>query len=201
VKKVANQPKAVHDFVDKKIEELKKYDNESRIRASLARLRRGIGKRPGSLPDIWELTLEGIPEELMPRTDKSDPTYVDWAVHVALTLFALHQQGRDPRDKSMSVDGKSLGGAVRTYGFINDLSEESVKHRFDAMVRSNSIEELATHLRSIVQLLRSEDIPLDYPQLAEDLYRFQFPESRDNVRLSWGRSYFMIRKDDKANEE
>jgi len=193
---VENPPKAVNKYVSGKIARLLESNNESFVRASLARLRRGIGKNPGSLPDIWELTLEGMPEELISRTYKTEPTYAEWAAHMALTLFALHQQGKNPQESPMSQSDKPLGGAVRAYTLINDASADAVKRRFDAAITSNSVDELAVHLRGLIQLLRSASIPLDYPQLAEDLYRFQSTESRDSVRLSWGRSYYYISRKD-----
>lgn len=32
--------------------------------------------------------------------------------------------------------------------------------------------------------------PLDYPQLAEDLYQYQFVDGAPNVRLRWGRDLY-----------
>ena len=46
------------------------------------------------------------------------------------------------------------------------------------------------HLRGMIQLLRREGIPLDYPQLAEDLYQYQFVDGAPNVRLRWGRDLY-----------
>ena len=42
----------------------------------------------------------------------------------------------------------------------------------------------------MIQLLRREGIPLDYPQLAEDLYQYQFVDGAPNVRLQWGRDLY-----------
>lgn len=39
-------------------------------------------------------------------------------------------------------------------------------------------------------MLGQKKIGLDYGKLSEDLYRYQFEESRDAVRLKWGRQYF-----------
>ena len=84
-----------------------------------------------------------------------------------------------------------LGKAVRTLIQTSE-DENRVKRRFDAAATSNSMEEIAHHLRGLIQLLKSENIPLDYPKLTEDLYRFQFPEARDNVRLMWGREFYSM---------
>ena len=50
--------------------------------------------------------------------------------------------------------------------------------------------EVSHHLRGMIQLLRREGIPLDYPQLAEDLYQYQFVDGAPNVRLRWGRDLY-----------
>lgn len=60
--------------------------------AILARLRRGVGKQVGAMPDLWQYTLEGIPGPDAP--DDAPPTRVEQAVYTALTLFAVHQQSR-----------------------------------------------------------------------------------------------------------
>lgn len=194
------KPEALRAFVGGKINYLVHSRDESNVRASLAKLRRGVGKRPGSLPDIWELTLGGLPSDSLSEVD--EPTMAEWASHMAMTLFALHQQGKDPRDNLMSVSGKPLGGAVRTLiSTRGEASEGALKRRFDAAVTADSPAELAHHLRGLVQLMRSEGIPLDYPQLAVDLWEFQSLESRDRVRLRWGRKYFAIRKDEKNNDQ
>ena len=48
----------------------------------------------------------------------------------------------------------------------------------------------AHHLRGLIQLLRAEEIPLDYVHLAENLYDFQNPDSRPGVRLEWGQDFY-----------
>ena len=52
----------------------------------------------------------------------------------------------------------------------------------------------------MIQLLRREKIPLDYPQLAVDLYRLQFVESAPNVRLQWGRELYVLKNEQKEKE-
>ena len=65
-----------------------------------------------------------------------------------------------------------------------------------------SMPEVSHHLRGMIQLLRREGIPLDYPQLAEDLYQYQFVDGAPNVRLRWGRDlYASPTEKTKENEE
>lgn len=71
-----------------------------------------------------------------------------------------------------------------------DWTESSVLRRFNALATADSIPEVSHHLRGMIQLLRREGIPLDYPQLAEDLYQYQFVDGAPNVRLRWGRDLY-----------
>ena len=49
-------------------------------------------------------------------------------------------------------------------------------------------------------LLRAEDIGLDYPAFAKDLYLWQMSDdSRDAVRLRWGQDFYYRKQD--AKEE
>jgi CRISPR system Cascade subunit CasB len=197
--------KQVYQFVWKKIQMLingqdmgeKKLPPSSR--ATLAKLRRGIGKAPGSIPDIWEITLGELPEEW--HSVKGVPTYAENAVHAALTLYALHQQGKD---RSMSVNGKdddgkyigdSFGAAVGK--LINGDNENAIKRRFDAAATAADFSEFAHHARGLIQLLKAAEIPLDYPRFAQDLFDYQLPNGANGVRLRWGEDFYraLHRKD------
>lgn len=173
---------------------------EPQQRAELAELRRGIGHRPGELPALWGSLLAQMPESLM---GSDGPSAAEWAVYTALTLFALHQQGE--AGVSMNQQGRTLGGAVRRLAEETaagqDWTESSVLRRFNALATADSMPEVSHHLRGMVQLLRREKIPLDYPQLAADLYRLQFVESAPNVRLQWGRQLYVITAENKEENE
>ena len=195
---MANEAKQAGTFVKRKIEGLLNSKNESATRAMLAKLRRGIGKPPGSMPELWPVTLDGLPEPLAGKT--GGPTKGEWAVYTALTLFALHQQGKELKGKPMCREGESLGASVH-HLIKSDDDEARVKRRFDAAATSQGPEEFAHHLRGLIQLLKSEDIPLDYPALAEDLFLFQFPEARDSVRLRWGRDFYRNSNKEDGNQE
>lgn len=164
-------------------------------RAMLAKLRRGIGKKPGELPELFEVLLEGMPEQFYSKSD--EPSYSEWAVYTALTLFALHQQGKD---RPMSVGGineskntgNSLGAAVGYLVKQDRDREPAVKRRFDAAATANEFTEFAYHARGLIQLLRTGDITLDYPKFAEDLFWYQFDERRNQIRLRWGEDYYRI---------
>ena len=123
----------------------------------------------------------------------------EWAVYLALTLYAMHQQGND---RLMNCPGNTLGRAVRQLAERNsagqDWTEASVLRRFNALATAEEITEISYHLRGMIQLLsaaKDGGIPLDYPQLAADLYELQCTDPRyaqapANVRLRWGQDLY-----------
>ena len=128
-----------------------------------------------------------------------EPSRAEWAIYTALTLFALHQQGKDPETEWMSQPDATLGRAVAR---LIGSSEEEVRvtRRFHTLATSSSIEELSHHMRGVVQMLRSKNIPLDYPELAEDLFWYQNSEYQVQVRLRWGQDFYRRTLPEQAEE-
>ena len=156
--------------------------------AALARLRRGVGKKPGDVLDILEFTVSA---EFRPGTRDDEPSPDEWAAHVALTLFAMHQQSRGER---MHRRGRGLGTALRSLhtGDQKSLPEPLVR-RFRMLGTADSFSELAHHLRGVVQLLRTGGAPLDYGLLADQLVAWQL-FGPDQVQLTWGRQFYRTRR-------
>lgn len=156
----------------------------------LAILRRSAGKEPGSTPEVWAIEFDGCPEILIGKGKK--PSYGELAIHTALTLYATHQQSQQ---QPMHVAGKehNFGSAVRVYVYKTregeTLESGELPRRFAAMVTSESFDELSHYARQLVKLLRSQEIPLDYGLLAQQLLLFQIPSMRNQVLLEWGRGY------------
>ena len=174
-------------FTEKKLEAILMSPSENRVRASLARLRHGVGHAPGELPELWGEFLLELPENLMGH---GEPSAAEWAIYIALTMFALHQQGKDRKASPMHRRGNSLGTAARCL-IENEEDRERVARRFYPIAVASDMSALSHHLRSLISLLRAEDIPLDYVRLAADLYYFQNPKTADRfdsagVRISAG---------------
>lgn len=155
----------------------------SEASATLAALRHALGKEPGSVPSIWQITIEGVSD-----SSWDAPSWSERAAHDALTLYALHQQSRvDP----MHVHERRLGTAVCMLGQGGTTDrEQAVRRRFDAAATSATYSELTYHLRGLVSQLRSAGIGIDYGILADDLLRSQIPDGMRLVRLWWARSYY-----------
>jgi CRISPR system Cascade subunit CasB len=150
--------------------------------ADLAALRRGIGREPGSAPEMWPyyttLTADGaITQRLR-------------AEHLALTLFAVHQQSQA---QPVHRDGVGLGAAVLALRQSKKFSPEAVDRRFGAAATATSLNEVAHHVRGLITQIRGL-VPqpgLDYTRLFNDLRSWQSTEWRTRVRRHWGSQYFV----------
>lgn len=168
-------------------------DDQSHAVASLARLRRGAGREAGQLPDLWPLIdtgpLHQTPDRARPLSER-ELTRAEDALHMALTLYALHQQSR--RTGMYQADRpdrhRGLGAAVRRMMQPGEI-DAPVHKRLVRAGTAADMSVLAQRLRDIVVLLRREDIELDHALLAGQLYTWQWPGGADTVRREWGRSF------------
>ncbi|WP_110343649.1 type I-E CRISPR-associated protein Cse2/CasB [Prauserella flavalba] len=154
--------------------------------AALARLRRGLGRPPGSVLDILDFTYA---KEFVGDPNSDEPTRAEAAAHLAMTLYAAHQQSQS---QPMHKRGERLGRSIRMLITEKDVTkyvEHSVAHRFAALGTADSLAELSHHLRGIVQLLRANGVPIDYGRLAVDLLHWQYPDRTASVKLRWGRDF------------
>ncbi|MEV6379050.1 type I-E CRISPR-associated protein Cse2/CasB [Streptomyces sp. NPDC051773] len=201
----ASLPERVRDITAANLNALQRgyLADQPRDVAALARLRRGAGKEIQQIPDLWGLIdtgpLHDPAEEGGWTPREEDLTRAEDAVHVAVTLWALHQQSRGtgmhrPHRRDAPA---GLGAAVRRLMPKGDIDETILK-RLVRAGHAPDLPALALRLREIVLLLRREDIALDYALLAGQLCQWQQPGGRDVVRRAWGRSFHAYRppKDD-----
>lgn len=121
-----------------------------------------------------------------------DPTDSEYAAFVALTLFGIHMQSAT---SPQHIPGTSFAAAC---GKLHSLEiSDSIKPRIDAMLLAGNEKSRLVHIRSLITLLRGQDIGLDYGLLAQDLRALSDPRKRSGVQLRWGRDfangYFMGR--------
>lgn len=178
--------KAVYAETARRIEHLLRHRETGSGKATLANLRRGIGKAPGELPELWGIIFRDMPEELL--SQYGNPSPAEWAIYIALTMFALHQQGTA---EPVHTEKLSLG---RAYGKLRkeqtEEEEERLLRRFNQVVTASDLPELSHYLRGMIQLLRADGIGLDYARLASDLYLYQSPQTRMRVQLKWGQDFY-----------
>ena len=160
---------------------------------TLAALRHVDATRPGTDPNLWEVTLGHLPDDLVGH-GASPATYAERAVHAAVVLYAIHQQSRPG---PMHATGIGLGQAARMLSARRSTSTEwdpGTVSRFQHLCRAQQWAIRLENLRELVTLMRSEDVPLDYGRLAADLWRLQTSAS-DRVLLSWGRQLHHLPSD------
>lgn len=177
----------LYRYIQNKMFLLTDSKDSSGSKSILAELRRGLGKRPGDDPKLWGVIFGEMPEVLMGKGSKA--SYAENAIYTSLTLYALHQQGHKLDSQNMNDEDVRIGCAVaRIIDRTED--EERIIRRWDQVATSANSAELANHMRSIVQMLSKKKIGFNYPALAVDIYRFQFPELAPGVRIEWGREIY-----------
>lgn len=164
------------------------YAQQGRTAASqqtMAALRRAALDSPGTEPALWALTLDGVPLELKGRGD--EPTSVEMSIHAALVLYSLHQQSlRSPQH----VVGRGLGSAVAQLALrrgVQGEADSATITRFHRLCTTQHRSTRLQELRSLMSLLRADQVPLDHAQLGVEIYFLENPARRDAVIRQWGR--------------
>ena len=184
----------VKGYVGWKINFLHDRSDTGPGRGIMANLRRGVGKSPGEIPELWGMIFDKMPEELL---GKSKASPAEWAVYTALTLYALHQQGNE---NFMNVEDVSVGKAASILA-KNEDDEDRIRRRLGLVVTATSPFDLAYHLRGVIQLLSRDAIGLDYARLARELYLMNNEERAKDIKLSWGREFYIHKKAEDENAE
>lgn len=175
MKGVSDRMMMLKTFIKERIDDLNEDASDSR--KVCARLRRAIGKPLQSSPDIWEIIL----------SDALSGEYMENAIFTTLSLYALHHQGKQ---ESMNDGKTNFGAAIAKLKHAEYDNTKAVRRRFNTMITSLDLTELAYHAKGLIQLLRANDIKMDYPTFAMELLLFQFPEKKDKLLLNWGRQFY-----------
>ena len=176
--------KEIGEYMVKKINYWKENAEPSTVNAELARLRKGVGHMPGDLPELYGILLKTMPHSFW--SSNGNITEAEWSCYIGLTMFAWHQQGNDIKTHCVHTPNHiSLGHALRQ--LVHDSSaEERMRNKLQMLITSNDMNEFSYHLKNIITFIRNEGIRINYADLAEDIYAFQFEESRNRVCLKLG---------------
>ncbi|MCL4465049.1 MAG: type I-E CRISPR-associated protein Cse2/CasB [Chloroflexi bacterium] len=143
-------------------------------RAALAALRRGLGKDPGTVAEMHRHVVPWLPA--------SSSSWQEDAYYLVAALFAWHQGSWHTDDASGATN---LGASFAR--LAASVESDSVESRFVAMLNCHS-DDLPTHLRHAVGLLKSKEIPIDWSQLLRDVQNWGLESRR--VQRSWARAYW-----------
>lgn len=122
------------------------------------------------------------PGDYVPRWQREA---VAVATHHVLALYACHIQSKDA---SMHRYGVSLGTAVRQLQAAMP-SKDGAANRLRAALNSDTVSELAEHLRFLTSLMRTYAITLDYVALADALARWEHPDQCTRLRMRWNMDF------------
>ncbi len=161
----------------------------SKTKATLSNLRNSVGRPSVENLEGIKLLYEFIPEEFYTKYSKL--TFEENAILTTLQLYAIHQQSEDEsvNDTEKKDGWDNVGESISE--MRNEDNFLSLDRRFNAMITSQSFEELSNHLRQLIKILKGtkELIKVNYPKLAQDLYDFARGYD-ERVRLNWSRAYY-----------
>lgn len=107
-------------------------------------------------------------------------------------LFAIHLKGWPDPDPNHRPN---LGDSFRR--LVGDAAvPEAIKRRFDALLAAHR-DDLPYHLRQSISLLRTHDVPVDWPQLLADLGAWTW--EGHTVQFAWSRSLYVTQNGGEEN--
>jgi len=152
-----------------------KDPRESEHRATLATLRRGLGREAGTVTEMYQYIGPLLPTDARPHEED--------AYFLVAALFALHPHHWPPNE----------GGPRNNFGASfrrlrqDEGSTESIEKRFVALLDASG-ETLAHHLRHAISLMRAHEAPVNYLLLLQDIQHWSSEERR--VQRGWARAYW-----------
>jgi CRISPR system Cascade subunit CasB len=147
-------------------------------RAALANLRRGLGKKPGT-------TMEMFPY----INDKIPPTKKESAYFLVASLFGFYPDAEEIKGNlGISLSILETKTQVQRNDSSEDKKQSSVERRFVALLNAKE-EDLPNHLRQIIGLLKSKEIPINWYQLLSDV-KFWSSEGNYNTQRQWAKSFW-----------
>ncbi|MDT0263793.1 type I-E CRISPR-associated protein Cse2/CasB [Jatrophihabitans lederbergiae] len=159
-------------------------------RRMAAAARRASGAGPGTHPDVWGLY----------RTVDHYGNRISWegnlfrAEHLAIGLWGQHQQGNT---RPMHVEGANLGKAclalfhkrsTKDAPVMADM-DDAISRRLKVIARTGDATVAARHIKSLVNFLGSEGIPVDYTNLYRALVNWGDEEKHGRDLRQWASSY------------
>ena len=162
---------------------------EEKDRGALAALRRGLGRPPGTAREMDGYVLPYLSND---AGEKQENDY-----YLIGALFAYWHQGKEEMHPFEDNLGASLWSMVkkavdedqsnRPYSEKWKDAEKRVGKRLVGLLNCHR-DDLPSHLRHVIGLLKSKDIPVDWTQLLRDVQNWQW-QGRD-VQREWARKFW-----------
>lgn len=123
-------------------------------KATLSNLRSSISKPYSQTIEIFSILYKYLPDSFI--SEYGDLSYQEKAIITTLQIFSIHQQGNS-QSVFLEADDenkyKNIGYALKV--LRTDENAKSTDRRFNAMISTDTFEDLTFHLRQLVSLLKS----------------------------------------------
>lgn len=139
-------------------------------RGALAALRKGLGKTPGSVPEMFE--------HVVPFMQRGASTAQEDAAFLVASLFASYPEG--------SGQG-NMGATFRAIRIAS--GSDSIEGRFIALLKCHR-DNLPDHLRHAVALANSKNATIDWEQLLYDVQNWD--DEFRSVQRRWATSFWEL---------
>jgi CRISPR system Cascade subunit CasB len=144
-------------------------ENKRDDRAALAALRRGLGRPPGTVPDMYRYVVPWLPDEA--------PPWREDAYYLIAALFAYH-----PKEGGRGNMGNHFARTRDPQG-----DNTAIERRFTTLLAAHP-DDLDDYLRQAVSFLKSEEVPINWHQLLSDVMAWGHPERY--VQQRWARGFW-----------
>lgn len=178
---MSEQSEQKQTFDEKFVGRLERYVRDE-DRAALAHLRRGLGKETWAATEMFPY-VAGWTANLSRRDEN--------AYFLVASLVGLY-----PTYSWKPTEQIKFNNLGKSLSFLKEGSD-SIEKRFTALLNADE-EDLPTHLRQIISLLKSKDAPVNWLQLLRDI-KFWSSENR-NVQRSWAKGFWGNTNTEKENE-
>lgn len=167
-------------------------------RGTLAALRRGLMLEEEHLFELFGHIPPQLLAGLRPREER--------VFLMVSALYAYHPKSFS--ENELAVRRRNLGESLRLLAMTKvqqnagvsedeDLIPESLKRRVNALLGAPSVD-LFGHLRQVISLLKSEEIPVDWALLLRDLQWWDSPDR--HVQWQWSRSFYVGHESEHQSE-
>ncbi|BAD39651.1 MAG: type I-E CRISPR-associated protein Cse2/CasB [Symbiobacterium thermophilum] len=158
-------------------------------RGTLAALRRGLMLEEEQLFELFGYVPPRFLTGLRPGEER---LYLMVAALYAYHPVSFGEEELAERRRNLGESLRRLAEEkARQRGGLDEGEEllpESLKRRMEALLSAPRAD-LFGHLRQVISLLKSEEIPVDWAQLLSDLQRWEAPDRR--VQWAWSRSFYV----------
>lgn len=158
-------------------------------RRGFAELRRSLRQEPGHY-------VGAIPY-VEPFTLGDTPPWVRQMYYLVAGLFAYVERPLEPNAAKPKPLEQNLGESMARLYVLKEKSP-SIEQRFIRLLDADD-EQLVDRLRQTVTLLKSNDIPIGWEQLLEDLGFWR--SERRSVQHRWARSFYQRAERETQSEE